>query len=183
MTFLSYLFALAPITFMLVLHELHTMHLLQVTQLPKRWWTHKTRNFVRSRVSSHISYLGSTLRVPQALLIFRFLWMLSFCYLLCLVIFILIWISFVITHLLYPYSSFDIYIYIYIYVVDVSIILSSMLSYSYFICYAIFVTKRERSWLRFTHLNRGSILLSRANWETIIKFFLNKKGKIFFRES
>ena len=111
MTFLSYLFALAPITFMLVLHELHTMHLLQVTQLPKRWWTHKTRNFVRSKVSSHISYLGSTLRVPQALLIFRFLWMLSFCYLLCLVIFILIWISFVITHLLYPYSSFDIYIY------------------------------------------------------------------------
>ena len=142
MTFLSYLFALAPITFMLVLHELHTMHLLQVTQLPKRWWTHKTRNFVRSRVSSHISYLGSTLRVPQALLIFRFLWMLSFCYLLCLVIFILIWISFVITHLLYPYSSFDIYIYIYMLLMFLSF---SLLCFPIHILYAMpFLWQKEK---------------------------------------
>ena len=142
MTFLSYLFALAPITFMLVLHELHTMHLLQVTQLPKRWWTHKTRNFVRSRVSSHISYLGSTLRVPQALLIFRFLWMLSFCYLLCLVIFILIWICFVITHLLYPYSSFDIYIYIYMLLMFLSF---SLLCFPIHILYAMpFLWQKEK---------------------------------------
>ena len=142
MTFLSYLFALAPITVMLVLHELHTMHLLQVTQLPKRWWTHKTRNFVRSRVSSHISYLGSTLRVPQALLIFRFLWMLSFCYLLCLVIFILIWISFVITHLLYPYSSFDIYIYIYMLLMFLSF---SLLCFPIHILYAMpFLWQKEK---------------------------------------
>ena len=135
-----------------VLHKFHRMHLPRSTQLLERWWipwpvstrgwTHRTLNFMRARVSFHISYLGSTLRVPRALPLIRHILIIGY---ICCILCLLIWICSIIAYFLYLES---LYIYIYIYIWCSHFIFLSRLLFSFlFIIYVLchFCDKKGRS--------------------------------------